>query len=321
MQKITFEDTEVIKAPYVVVNGQEYPVQSQFEGGTDLNAETFNQLQDNVEEAIGEVQPEVWKDGPEGITYGFYLWEDDKKLGIVELFPTTVQSDNYFKPNMFVKFTNNGRTKYAKVIVAYLHHVWLYFGIQGGNILEDDPITNFKYSNEVIIDEAPRDLNTLYTNYAYDMVGFYNSQPVENPIQKYSTNEMVIGKWIDGKPLYRRVMSVTTPSSSGSWVNVGETLSNIDKVVNIDGVFYGGDGRAMSIEYGQAGWQLSVSYNPDASHMQILVGRDAWQNKSAYIIIEYTKSTDQALRGSQPNLSDLWNIPINGQEVSNGDDR
>ena len=52
MQKITFQDATVVKAPYVEINGIEYPVIFETEGGTDLDAETFNDLQDNVEEAI-----------------------------------------------------------------------------------------------------------------------------------------------------------------------------------------------------------------------------------------------------------------------------
>ena len=49
MQKINFQDTEVVKAPYVEINGVEYEVESEYEGGTDLNASTFNTMQDNID--------------------------------------------------------------------------------------------------------------------------------------------------------------------------------------------------------------------------------------------------------------------------------
>ncbi len=55
MQKITFQDATVVKAPYVEINGVEYPVIFETEGGTDLDAETFNDLQDNVENAINGI--------------------------------------------------------------------------------------------------------------------------------------------------------------------------------------------------------------------------------------------------------------------------
>lgn len=55
MQKITFEDTQVTKKPYVTINETEYEVQDgTYTGGTNLNATTFNNMQDNIESAINE---------------------------------------------------------------------------------------------------------------------------------------------------------------------------------------------------------------------------------------------------------------------------
>ena len=72
MERIVFEDTTVVKKPYIDFNGVEYEVQDgEYQGGTDLNASTFNQLQDNIEEAISEssgystteIKVGVWTDG------------------------------------------------------------------------------------------------------------------------------------------------------------------------------------------------------------------------------------------------------------------
>lgn len=53
MQKISFEDTTVVKSPYVIIDGVEHEVYNgTYQGGTDLNAQTFNQMQDNIESAI-----------------------------------------------------------------------------------------------------------------------------------------------------------------------------------------------------------------------------------------------------------------------------
>lgn len=55
MKKLIFEDTTVIKKPFVEIDGVEYEVQDgEFEGGTDLNAQNFNKIQDNIEEAINK---------------------------------------------------------------------------------------------------------------------------------------------------------------------------------------------------------------------------------------------------------------------------
>lgn len=56
MEKINFTDTVVVKKPYVEINGIEYEVQDgTYNGGTDLNSKTFNQLQTNIENAIKDV--------------------------------------------------------------------------------------------------------------------------------------------------------------------------------------------------------------------------------------------------------------------------
>ena len=46
---INFTDTTVIKKPYVEIDGVEYEVQDgTYQGGTDLNANTFNKMQDEL---------------------------------------------------------------------------------------------------------------------------------------------------------------------------------------------------------------------------------------------------------------------------------
>ena len=46
---INFTDTTVTKKPYVEINGNEYEVQDgTYQGGTDLNANTFNTMQDEL---------------------------------------------------------------------------------------------------------------------------------------------------------------------------------------------------------------------------------------------------------------------------------
>ena len=58
MEKITFTNTTITKKPYVVINGVEYEVQDgTYTGGTDLDANTFNTMQDNIEKAINSLYP------------------------------------------------------------------------------------------------------------------------------------------------------------------------------------------------------------------------------------------------------------------------
>ena len=58
MQKINFTDTTVTQKPYVTINNQNYEVQDGiYTGGTDLNADTFNTMQSNIEQAINAIYP------------------------------------------------------------------------------------------------------------------------------------------------------------------------------------------------------------------------------------------------------------------------
>lgn len=53
MEKIEFENGELVTGAYVTINGIDYPVQMPiYTGSTPLSAETFNQMQENIEEAI-----------------------------------------------------------------------------------------------------------------------------------------------------------------------------------------------------------------------------------------------------------------------------
>ena len=53
MEKINFENATLVKQSFVKINDTEYPVvDSQYSGGTNLDADTLNQLETNVENAI-----------------------------------------------------------------------------------------------------------------------------------------------------------------------------------------------------------------------------------------------------------------------------
>ena len=58
MQKINFTDTTVTQKPYVTINNVNYEVHDGiYTGGTDLNAQTFNTMQNNIEQAINSIYP------------------------------------------------------------------------------------------------------------------------------------------------------------------------------------------------------------------------------------------------------------------------
>jgi hypothetical protein len=60
MEKIMFEDATLTSQAKVTIDGVDHLVtEAEYSGGTDLNARTFNLLQDNVENAITQLQDNV----------------------------------------------------------------------------------------------------------------------------------------------------------------------------------------------------------------------------------------------------------------------
>lgn len=66
----------------------------------------------------------------------------------------------------------------------------------------------------------------------------------------YSTGETVIGTWIDGKTLYRKVVSDTVSTTNGTWKDFNPFSSNeIDTIVSLVGTFTYASGATVSIPY------------------------------------------------------------------------
>lgn len=113
--------------------------------------------------------------------------------------------------------------------------------------------------------------------------------------ESYSTEEQVIGTWIDGKPLYRRVINSTTPNveTDGTPVNKCmyiteynvETMVTLQGIANISGVF----------AYSGQTWNdysFYLNYVSNEKFIGVSLNRITWANQPLIVILEYTKTTD-----------------------------
>lgn len=117
--------------------------------------------------------------------------------------------------------------------------------------------------------------------------------PTEAEIQlgTYSTTETRIGTWLNGKPLYRRAMPVTTVAGQkvydiASW--------KVEIPVNLYGyVMNNGDQRPVNfaICFTDNGpvYFVSCFYVADTIRLQ---SHSGYAGFSGYVILEYTKTTD-----------------------------
>lgn len=124
---------------------------------------------------------------------------------------------------------------------------------------------------------------------------WYNSN-----ISKYSTNETKIGTWIDGKNLYRKVVTITSINTNDNVTEISISLTNLNEIVNIGGSVKTSSGQYKPVttyytnstglvqKYGFCVYAISSS-------LMTLSYGDWWKGgmfNGCKVIIEYTKTTD-----------------------------
>lgn len=134
-------------------------------------------------------------------------------------------------------------------------------------------------------------LSSLNTTNKSNLVSAINE--VNNKFN-YSTSEQVIGKWIDGKPLYRKVIQFTTTIQGESLFSMSHNISNADYIYVEK--FYMSNQNAICYEVpliGYAGNTTDKAYSYiDRNNLYVYSTggwNTAWVKK---VIIEYTKTTD-----------------------------
>lgn len=110
----------------------------------------------------------------------------------------------------------------------------------------------------------------------------------------YSTEEQVVGKWIDNKPLYRKVLS-TVGLSGETKKAIAYNITNPDKIWIAGGFVYS-NRRVVTLP--MVGYNVDLSQKVDVwvetlENVVKLYSNGGWGNDwTFYIIINYTKTTD-----------------------------
>ena len=106
----------------------------------------------------------------------------------------------------------------------------------------------------------------------------------------YSTTERPIGRWIDGKKIYRIVIqNCRTPSSLNTWQKIVE-VSNVDTLVSLNGWYFGADGRKLMLNHSEPNAEMSTTFLN--GYIEMSTPYSNWLNKDCWFIVEYTKITD-----------------------------
>ena len=113
-----------------------------------------------------------------------------------------------------------------------------------------------------------------------------------NEISTYSTEEKVIGKWIDGKPLYRKTIEGIV-SKSNENVIIG-TIPNIENVAKKYGQGLAGGLYWTDLDLKYSEDISSIIQIAKADGQIIAVFSHTFLNFPFHLTIEYTKTTDSA---------------------------
>ena len=133
---------------------------------------------------------------------------------------------------------------------------------------------------------------SITDNYSTSTQDGYSCNYVNTELNKkqkmvnYSTTETDTGiKWTDNRPIYRKVINTTSPSSTGSWVQIA-TISNLRDIIKLEGWVTARDGRKLPIQFSEPGVEISTTVLNNNIEMKVI--ESAWTNSSCMMIAEYT---------------------------------
>lgn len=284
---------------------------------TSITAEMLNQIQDNLvvvstTEPTGDSREKVWiQKGKNlfnknsGIVSGSYLGNDGRIGSDINLFyqtdyipaaPNTkyvISSDigenhriaEYDNNKTFIKRNLNDGGGSAYVFTTSSN---CYFVRISCNISNLDSIQLEQNSTA-----------TEYEAYIEPKIYVKNDNDVyeefisKDNLEKYSTTEQKIGVWIDGKPIYRKVISCgALPNATTN--KIPYNISNLDKVIHITGYSYNSTADTfMSIPLVSSGTTNVVAYiNKKEGKVVLTTTNDRSEYNETYVVLEYTKTTD-----------------------------
>ena len=107
----------------------------------------------------------------------------------------------------------------------------------------------------------------------------------------YSTDEQVVGTWIDGKPIYQKTISCgALPNATTK--TVAHNITNLKRVIHLDGYGYrASDGNSQSLPYPSIA-NYFVSVNVVGGNIELYAQGDRSSFEESYITLQYTKTTD-----------------------------
>lgn len=117
----------------------------------------------------------------------------------------------------------------------------------------------------------------------------------EDPYENiYSTEkEIVVGRWINGKPIYRKCYNIVSPNAGG--LTTVLTLDNIiDSAVNLYGSLKATNNTTVPLNFDADNYyNISTFYRSSDFTINMMLNQSMYMNCQVYMVFEYTKTTDK----------------------------
>ncbi len=131
----------------------------------------------------------------------------------------------------------------------------------------------------------------------------YGGKAIFNAIKKnYSTDEKVVGTWVDGKPIYEKtIFSSFTNYTVGEYSFFNLPLDNVNITISIDGMVNYDSNYPVPVNYhfedssGNNMQLIATYYHRNTSSIKTLVymaSSTVYTNANYFVTIRYTKTTD-----------------------------
>lgn len=124
----------------------------------------------------------------------------------------------------------------------------------------------------------------------YVLVTLFYNRVTFSSQNVYSTTEQVVGTWIDGKPIYRKVyiFSITTTNSEVS-IDISDT--NIVGVINLTGGMFTSGNEYYPVQYSNPAAPNIQSFQVKSNYGKNQLNYYAGATGVGRIILEYIKNS------------------------------
>ena len=104
------------------------------------------------------------------------------------------------------------------------------------------------------------------------------------------------GTWIDGKPIYRRIIQSSFPTildGQYAYRSINITSYNISKITSINAVaMFGSSYSPVPFSYVSGTYVMTCDVFYDGTFLRIRGNSSGWSNAEVITTLEYTKTTD-----------------------------